>query len=156
MVGIFLQAKNERIEPQEMERANQTNHDYDRNQKPFNDSGGTGNNLLGLELDRYLMLMHLSQFLGIVIPLLGLAAPIVLWTMNKDKYETVDEHGRIITNWVISVYVYTIIGFILTFFFVGVFVFIALGIMGVLFPIIGALRARDGEAWIYPMSFKFL
>ena len=38
---------------------------------------------------------------------------------------------------------------------IGFFLLWVLGILAVVFPIIAALKARDGELWDYPFCFKF-
>ena len=32
---------------------------------------------------------------------------------------------------------------------------IALGVVGIVFPVIGGLKAQKGELWPYPMSYPF-
>jgi uncharacterized Tic20 family protein len=39
---------------------------------------------------------------------------------------------------------------------VGFLTIIAIGILGVVFPIIGAIKANNGEFWEYPLTIKFL
>ena len=48
------------------------------------------------------MFIHLSQLCGYVIPLAGFIVPIILWQVKKDESEVIDQHGRIVTNWIIS------------------------------------------------------
>jgi uncharacterized Tic20 family protein len=39
---------------------------------------------------------------------------------------------------------------------VGILLLIALGIVAIVFPIIGAVKANNGELWEYPLTIKFL
>jgi uncharacterized Tic20 family protein len=39
---------------------------------------------------------------------------------------------------------------------VGILGVIAVGIMSVVFPIIGGIKANNGELWEYPLTIKFL
>ncbi|MFM9961305.1 MAG: DUF4870 domain-containing protein [Planctomycetaceae bacterium] len=100
--------------------------------------------------------LHLSQFAGYVVPLAGFVVPIVLWQIGKDQYPELNEHGRNVTNWIISEFIYAIICVILAFVGIGVVMLIVLGILGVVFPIIGAVRAAEGRSWKYPMTIEFL
>jgi uncharacterized protein len=34
--------------------------------------------------------------------------------------------------------------------------FVILGVLSVIFPIIGGIKANQGEVWEYPLSFKFI
>ncbi len=108
-----------------------------------------------MELSTYCMLMHLSQFAGIIIPFGGIALPIVMWVTNKDKSPTVDQHGKNILNWMISFYIYTSISIILILLLVGIFTLIALCFMTVIFAIIGAVKANNKEFYTYPLSISF-
>lgn len=109
----------------------------------------------GMEEHSFLMLMHLSQLAGFIFPGAGLVLPIVMWATNKDQSVAVDQHGKSIMNWMISALIYLFLGFILMFVFVGVFIFIAVGILGLVFAIMGAVKANEGTLWDYPLSFKF-
>ncbi len=108
-----------------------------------------------MELSTYCMLMHLSQFAGIIIPFGGIALPIVMWVTNKDKSPTVDQHGKNILNWMISFYIYTSISIILILLLVGIFTLIALCFMTLIFAIIGAVKANNKEFYTYPLSISF-
>lgn len=53
--------------------------------------------------------IHLSTFSRFFIPFGNFIGPIVLWTLNKDKSEFVDAHGKQAINFQISVFIYAII-----------------------------------------------
>ncbi len=103
------------------------------------------------------MFIHLSQFAGFMIPYAGLILPIVLWQIKKDESEVIDKHGKIVANWIITETIAFIALFILTLvtFGLGGIVLIAFGVVAVIFPIIGAVKANSGELWSYPMSIQF-
>ena len=102
------------------------------------------------------MLLHLSVLLGFVIPIAGLVAPIVIWQIKKDESAMLDEHGKVVMNWLISMFIYYVLGILLTFVLIGIPILIGLSIIGVAFPIIGGLKANSGELWKYPLSMTFL
>jgi len=101
------------------------------------------------------MFVHLSQFAGYLMPYMGFVLPIVLWQINKDKSGIIDMHGKNVANWMISAVIYSIICFILFPLLIGIPMFIALVIIGIIFPIIGSIKANDGIVWEYPMAIKF-
>lgn len=113
------------------------------------------NELLGLDLNTYCMLIHLSQFLGFIIPLAGFAAPVVLWILNKDKYPEVSAHGTVVVNWLLSSLIYYGIFTILMIVLIGIPLLIALGILNVVFILIGAMKASTGIVWKYPFTIDF-
>jgi len=102
------------------------------------------------------LFLHLSQLLNFVLPPAGIIVPIVLWQVKKDEIPALDAHGKMITNWMISSLIYAAISFVLLFVLVGILGFIALAVMGLVFPIIGAIKANNGEFWEYPLTIKFL
>ena len=53
-------------------------------------------------------IIHLSTFSKFFIPLGNFILPLILWTMNKDKSEFVDEHGKQAINFQLSILLYGI------------------------------------------------
>ncbi len=102
------------------------------------------------------MFIHLSQLANLIIPPVGLIAPIVLWQMKKDEMPALDRHGKMITNWLISSLIYGVVSGVLVLLIFGIFLLIALGLLGIIFPIVGAIKANNGEYWEYPLTIKFL
>lgn len=102
------------------------------------------------------MFLHLSQLLGFVIPLAGLAVPIVLWQVKKDEIPALDAHGKMIVNWIISSVIYFFVSLVLCLVLVGFLGLLAVGAMSIVFPIIGGIKANNGELWEYPLTIKFL
>ena len=107
------------------------------------------------DVNTWSMFIHLSQFCGYVIPLAGLIVPIVLWQMKKSDSQIIDKHGRIVVNWLISEVIYWVISIPLCFIIIGVPLVIALVVVGIVFPIIGGIKAYNGQVWPYPLSIKF-
>ncbi|MEL0120952.1 MAG: DUF4870 domain-containing protein [Opitutae bacterium] len=111
------------------------------------DSIGSDNN--------WCMLIHFSQFCTYLIPLAGIIVPILLWQFRKDESEEVDIHGRIVTNWIISTILYLFVFGILCLFFIGIPFVVAVSLAAIIFPIIGGIKASNGEIWKYPCSINF-
>ena len=102
------------------------------------------------------MFLHLSLLAGFLMPLGGLIVPIVIWQLKKADMPELNVHGKIVVNWIISEIIYAFVGLILAFVWIGIPLLIALKFLSVVFPIIGGLKANDGEAWNYPFSIRFL
>ncbi len=107
------------------------------------------------DVNTWSMFIHLSQFCGYIIPLAGLVVPIVLWQLKKNESEIIDRHGKIVTNWIISEIIYGFVSALLVALVIGIPMLIALGVMAIVFPIIGGIKANNGEVWPYPLSIKF-
>ncbi|MCF6240586.1 MAG: DUF4870 domain-containing protein [Bacteroidales bacterium] len=114
------------------------------------------NQYWGMNEKSFLLLMHLGQFAGWIIPGAGFALPIIMWVTNKDNSERIDEQGKYITNWLISLTIYIIASSILMIIAIGFIGLIAAGLLALVFPIIGAIKANDGEIWKYPLTIQFI
>lgn len=102
------------------------------------------------------MLLHLSCLAGLAVPLAGIVAPILIWQIKKDELPGLDQHGKNAVNWIISELLYMVISIPLIFLLIGIPLLIAVAVMGIVFPIIAALKANKGEVWRYPLSITFL
>ena len=102
------------------------------------------------------MILHFSLLAGFLIPLGGLIAPIIIWQIKKEEFPGLTEHAYSIFNWMLSALIYAIVCAILTVVVIGVFGFMALAVVGVIFPIIGGIKANEGELWPYPLTITLL
>jgi len=105
---------------------------------------------------QWAMILHLSLLAGHVVPLAGLVVPIVIWNLKKEELPGIDVHGKVVVNWIISAVIFAAICIPLIFVVVGIPLLIALGIVGIIFPIIGGIKASNGEVWKYPLAISFL
>ena len=102
------------------------------------------------------MFLHLSQLANVIFFPIGIVAPILLWQTQKEKIPAVDAHGKMVVNWMISSTIYAVVSLVLCLVLVGFLMLIALAIVGILFPIIGGIKANNGELWQYPLAIRFL
>ncbi|MBK9437427.1 MAG: DUF4870 domain-containing protein [Chloracidobacterium sp.] len=102
------------------------------------------------------MWLHLSQLANIILFPVGIIVPIVLWQTQKYKMPALDAHGKMVANWMISSVIYAVVSIVLMFVLIGFLTMLAVCVMGVVFPIIGAMKANSGELWEYPLAIKFL
>ena len=102
------------------------------------------------------MFLHLSQLANVILFPIGIIVPIVLWQTQKDKIPALDAHGKMVVNWMISSTIYAVISIVLMFVIIGFLTILAVGLMGIVFPIIGGIKANNGELWEYPLTIKFL
>ena len=106
---------------------------------------------------QWALALHLSVLAGHAIPLAGLVVPIVIWQLKKADLPGLDVHGKNVVNWIISEFIYALLCLVLCFACgIGIPLLIALGIVGLIFPIVAGIKANDGEAWKYPMAIPFL
>lgn len=108
------------------------------------------------EDNQLLVITHSLQLLTIVTGFGGLLVPLVLWLTQRDKVFDMEEHGRAIINFQLSLILYSFICIPLIFLIVGIFGLVILGIIGLVFPIINAVNASNGRTIYYPISIPFL
>lgn len=108
------------------------------------------------EESTWALLLHLSQYCGYMLPVLGWIVPLTIWLVKKNDSRMIDLHGRIVLNWLLTELIYLIIFGMLCIVLIGIPFVIILGILGFIYPIVGAVKASAGEAWNYPGSIHFL
>jgi uncharacterized Tic20 family protein len=110
---------------------------------------------LELQTRQWAMFLHLSQLANYVMPFGGLIAPIIIWQIKKTELPGIDAHGKIVMNWLISAMIYGIVAFLSVFVLIGFVILPVLVVLTVVFPIIGGIKANNGELWKYPLSIPF-
>ena len=73
------------------------------------------------ETRTWAMFLHFSLLAGYVAPIAGLIAPNIIWQVQKDKLPGIDEHGKVVVNWIISLILYVILSTLFLFIFIFVF-----------------------------------
>ena len=102
------------------------------------------------------MFLHLSQLANVIFFPIGIVAPILLWQTQKEKMPALDAHGKMVVNWMISSTIYAVFSIVLCLVLVGFLMLLALALMGIIFPIVGGVKANNGELWQYPLVIRFI
>ncbi len=104
------------------------------------------------------MFLHLSQLTNLILPGLGIAAPILIWQIQKAQFPELDRHGKMVTNWLISLLIYVVAAFVASFATcgIGTVLFIPIAIVAIVFPILGGIKANNGVFWNYPLTIPFI
>lgn len=103
------------------------------------------------------MLCHLLSFVGFIgIPLGNILGPLVLWLIKKDQDALVDATGKEVLNFQISAFIYGIVCALLFFVVIGVVLLPILIIAVVVYTIIGAMKANEGQLYRYPFTIRFI
>ncbi|CEA16023.1 MAG TPA: DUF4870 domain-containing protein [Fermentimonas caenicola] len=138
------------------EKGSITEEEYQREKEKIlnNTSIGSGKRpLFGMTENTYIMLMHLSQFAGVIVPCAGFIVPIIMWIANKDINVNVDLHGKNILNFMISYVIYAAVAAITI---IGIPIAIIIGLLYVILVIIATVKAYNGEYWKYPLTIQFI
>jgi uncharacterized Tic20 family protein len=96
------------------------------------------------------MLCHL---LGIFTGFIG---PLVIWLMKKDQSPFVNDQGAQALNFHITLVIAYVVAFLLCFVCIGYILLPALFVVQLIFGILGAMKANNGEAYRYPLAIPFI
>ncbi|WP_109299198.1 DUF4870 domain-containing protein [Aquimarina sp. AU474] len=104
-----------------------------------------------------LVVTHLSQLLDLITGFGGFLVPLILWLTQREQVMTMDEHGKSIMNFQISMFIYAIICIPLILLFgLGLLGLAVIAILCFVFPIVNAVRASNGERPSYPLSMRII
>ncbi|MDQ0976339.1 putative Tic20 family protein [Neobacillus niacini] len=99
------------------------------------------------------MLAAILYVVSLFFPIIG---PLVIWLLKKDESSFINYHGREYFNFFISYTVYSVVSGILIFLVVGIFLLWILGIMALVFTIIAAVKAYEGNEYRFPLIFRVI
>ncbi len=86
----------------------------------------------------------------------GWVSTLIAYLVLKDRGPFVRAHTATALNFQLTLLIGYIVGFVLTFVVIGIFVLIAVWIVGIVFPIIAAVKANRGEWYRYPIAITFV
>lgn len=105
-------------------------------------------------------LCHLGTFAGFIIPFGNIIVPLIIWIVKKDESNFINDQGKEVLNFQITLSIALVVLMVLFFTFIGsipaIIGFISVGIVDVILPIIGAIKASEGEYYRYPFSKTFI
>jgi len=103
------------------------------------------------------MFCHLAGLAGYVMPVVGnIVAPLIFWQIKKDEFPFVDEQGKEAVNFQISMTIYALVSILLFVICIGPFLLAAVGIVDLVFLIIAAVKANNGQSYRYPLTIRLI
>lgn len=102
------------------------------------------------------MLCHLSALSGLVTGLGFLLGPLVIWLIKKDEDPFIDEQGKEAVNFQITILLAFIVAAFLAILVIGFLLMPLVGAVGVIMPIIGGIKANNGENYKYPFALRLI
>lgn len=95
-------------------------------------------------------LVHLGGlFFGFLAPLLG-------YLILKDRGPFIRAHTATALNFQLTLLIAYIAGMILTLVFIGMLILLAAYVLAIVFAIIAAVRANQGQWYQYPLAIRFV
>lgn len=100
---------------------------------------------------------HLSALAGFVIPGAGhILGPLIVWLVKRADSPEIDAHGKEALNFQISMLIYNVVAGILCLVLIGFALLAVLHVLNVVFVIIAALRASEGQMYRYPLTIRLI
>jgi hypothetical protein len=111
----------------------------------------------GISEQQWIVFLHLSAFAGILLPSFGhILGPLVIWLIKKPESPAIDAAGRNVLNYQISWTIWMVAAFLTIWACVGAILFPAVVVAWLVFTIIGAVKASNGETYKFPLTIKML
>lgn len=95
----------------------------------------------------------LAHLLGIF----GFVGPLIIWLVKKDTSPFVDDQGKEALNFQLTLVIGWVASILLNLIMcIGVFLWPILIIVGLIFAILGAMKAKEGIPYRYPFNIRFI
>ena len=88
--------------------------------------------------------------------MMNAAGPAAVWFVKRDESAFIESHAREAMNFQISIWLYSVAVWLLTFVLIGWLFVLPLMVFDIVVVIIAALRARRGETYHYPLSLRLV
>ncbi|MFO7247729.1 MAG: DUF4870 domain-containing protein [Bacillota bacterium] len=98
---------------------------------------------------------HLAALVGYIVPMGHVLGPLVVWLLKRNDSPFVDDQGKEALNFQLSLTIYGMIAALLVFVLIGLPLLLALMVIQVVFVIVAAVKANEGQAYRYPMTIRF-
>ncbi|WP_423128455.1 DUF4870 domain-containing protein [Gaoshiqia sp. Z1-71] len=102
------------------------------------------------------MLCHLSAFAGMLIPFGNIIGPLVVYSIKRKEFDFVDDQGKEAINFQITMSIAMLAALILSLVIIGIFLFIGIALLSLIFTVVAALKANQGEFYRYPFNYPFV
>jgi uncharacterized protein len=95
-------------------------------------------------------LIYITSFFTVFI------GPLLIWLLKRDESEYVDFHGKEYLNFLISYTIYGIVSSLLMFVLIGFILAPIVGVLALIFTILAAIRAYEGERYQIPTVIRII
>jgi uncharacterized Tic20 family protein len=86
----------------------------------------------------------------------NIIAPLVLWLIKKDTMPFLNDQGKEVLNFQITVSIVIFACILTIWLFIPILIAIAVAIAALVFMIIGAIKANEGVAYRFPFTLRLI
>lgn len=101
-------------------------------------------------------LIHIGGAVFLFIGGLAFLPSLIGYLVLKDRGPFVRAHTRNALNFQLTMLIAALVGFITIFILIGFLILMAVGILIIVFSIIAAVKANNGEYYSYPVTIPFI
>jgi len=106
---------------------------------------------------KWAMLCHIIALVGLLGNGIGFVlGPLLVWMIKKEDHPFVDEQGKEAVNFQLTMMLLAIVCSFLILVVVGLFLLPIVIIVAVVFSVIGAIKANEGEHYRYPFALRLI
>jgi uncharacterized Tic20 family protein len=102
------------------------------------------------------MVCHLAALAGFIVPFGNIAGPLIVWQLKKEQFPFVADQGKESLNFQITVSIAIVVSIGLAFILIGLLLLPLIGIANIVFVIIAALKASNGDSYRYPFALRLV
>ena len=103
------------------------------------------------------MFAHISALVGLLGNGFGfILGPLIVWLAKREDHPFVDDQGKEALNFQITMFFAFVISFFLCFVVIGFFLLAILVVLEIALPIVGAVKANNGEYYRYPLTMRLI
>ena len=99
---------------------------------------------------------HISAFAGTLVPFGNIIAPLIIWQTKKNELPFASREAKESLNFQISLTIYTLVAGLSMFVLIGFILTPLIILAGIIFTIIGGLKANNGVAYRYPLTLRLI
>ncbi|MDX2016793.1 MAG: DUF4870 domain-containing protein [Planctomycetota bacterium] len=103
----------------------------------------------------YAVFLHLTAALWFIIPV-PIVPALIMWQIKKDTSPFLDDHGKEVVNFQLTMLLYGILFGLLSLIVIGIPFLIALPFFAVICAIVAAVKAGRGEFHRYPVTLRLI
>jgi uncharacterized Tic20 family protein len=108
------------------------------------------------EAKQWALFAHLSALIGYIIPFGSIIGPLIIWQVKKNEMPFVDDQGKEALNFQITMAIAAIVCIVLMLVLIGFLLIWVVGILDLIFIVIAAISANNGQAYRYPFNLRLI
>ena len=105
---------------------------------------------------QWALFAHLSALIGYIIPFGSIIGPLIIWQVKKNEMPFVDDQGKEALNFQITMAIAAIVCIVLMLVLIGFLLIWIVGILDLIFIVIAAIAANNGQAYRYPFNLRLI